>query len=293
TDTVSTNTTLYARWTQLTFSFQFDAAGGSAVTSQTIAYGGKATEPNAPTREGYSFGGWYKEAALTNSWNFTTDTVTANTTLYARWTQLFTLTYSAGSNGSLSGSLSQTIASGSSGTAVTATPDTGYRFSGWSDGSTLNPRTDGNVSSAINVTANFVAKDATVLADGRYGWSENSGWLDFSPTQASATARLGKTGYLTGMIWHENIGWIKLGVSGITPPYANNAVNNWGVNLDEAGRLSGYAWSENAGWINFSATSADAVLNQTTGLMSGSAWSENLGWFKFSGSLYNVKFQVN
>ena len=95
------------------------------------------------------------------------------------------------------------------------------------------------------------------------------------------------------MVWHENIGWIRLGAPGVTPPYANSSASNWGVNLDAAGKLSGYAWSENAGWINFSATSASVVLDQTTGLMTGSAWAENLGWVKFAGSLYSVKFKVD
>ena len=293
TDTVTANTTLYARWAQKTFEILFNTAGADSVASQTVVYDSKVTEPAVPVRAGYSFGGWYKEEDLTTVWNFATDTVTADATLYARWTQLFTLSYVAGANGSLTGTLSQTVASGSSGTAVTAVPDTGYRFTGWSDGSLLNPRTDSNVSAAISVNANFAAKDATVLADGRYAWSENSGWLDFSAAQASATAKLGKTGWLAGMIWHENIGWIKLGASGATPPYGNNASGNWGVNLDAAGKLSGYAWSENAGWINFSATSANAVLDQNTGLVTGSAWAENLGWVKFSGSLYSVKFKVN
>ena len=42
--------------------------------------------PTAPTAEGYRFDGWYKNAACTKAWNFETDTVTTNTTLYAKWT---------------------------------------------------------------------------------------------------------------------------------------------------------------------------------------------------------------
>jgi len=37
------------------------------------------------TKAGYTFGGWFKENTFTNRWNFTTDTVTTVTTLYARW----------------------------------------------------------------------------------------------------------------------------------------------------------------------------------------------------------------
>jgi len=38
-----------------------------------------------PVRDGYDFGGWFKEEACTNEWNFTTDVVTGNITLYAKW----------------------------------------------------------------------------------------------------------------------------------------------------------------------------------------------------------------
>ena len=65
------------------------------------------------------------------------------------------LTYTAGSNGTISGSASQTVANGTNGSAVTAVPNTNYHFVNWSDGSTANPRTDLTVTSSISVTANF------------------------------------------------------------------------------------------------------------------------------------------
>ena len=69
--------------------------------------------------------------------------------------EFFSLTYSAGTGGSVEGELSQNVLKAEDGTAVTATSDAGYTFTGWSDGSTENPRTDTNVTSNINVTANF------------------------------------------------------------------------------------------------------------------------------------------
>jgi uncharacterized repeat protein (TIGR02543 family) len=51
-----------------------------------IISGVTITEPTPPVRTGYTFGGWYKEAACTNAWNFSTDAVTVETTLYAKWT---------------------------------------------------------------------------------------------------------------------------------------------------------------------------------------------------------------
>ena len=69
------------------YTVTFNANGhGTAPESQTIVSGDLVTEPTAPTASGYTFGGWYKETGCTNAWNFSSDTVTANTILYAKWT---------------------------------------------------------------------------------------------------------------------------------------------------------------------------------------------------------------
>ena len=67
----------------------------------------------------------------------------------------YTLTYTAGAHGWINGTSPQTVNHGEDGTAVTAVPDTGYRFVNWSDGSTVNPRTDTNVTASVSVIANF------------------------------------------------------------------------------------------------------------------------------------------
>ena len=67
----------------------------------------------------------------------------------------FTLTYTAGANGSIIGTTPQTVNYGTDGTAVTAQPDLGYHFVKWSDDSTQNPRTDLNVTADITVQASF------------------------------------------------------------------------------------------------------------------------------------------
>ncbi len=63
----------------------FKANGGSSVEPQTIELGNTVTPPTNPTRAGYNFAGWYKDESLTTAWNFVTDTVMGNTTLYAKW----------------------------------------------------------------------------------------------------------------------------------------------------------------------------------------------------------------
>lgn len=70
-----------------TLTVTFEENGGSAVADITgISYNAAITAPAAPTKTGYAFGGWYKETACTNLWNFSTDTVTEDITLYAKWT---------------------------------------------------------------------------------------------------------------------------------------------------------------------------------------------------------------
>ncbi len=67
------------------YAVTFDSRGGSPVPSQTVPSGGKVSRPTDPTREGYTFGGWYTEAAYTTLWDFDAGTVTGDMTLYAKW----------------------------------------------------------------------------------------------------------------------------------------------------------------------------------------------------------------
>ncbi len=75
------------RYTRKSYDVTFNMQGhGSATAAQSIVYEGMVTEPAAPADADYIFGGWYKEPACTNAWDFSTDIVTAATTIYAKWT---------------------------------------------------------------------------------------------------------------------------------------------------------------------------------------------------------------
>lgn len=72
-----------------TYIVTFDVQGhGTAPVMQTVDEGAHANEPNAPSESGWTFGGWFKEAGCENAYNFTTETVTKNITLYAKWTKV-------------------------------------------------------------------------------------------------------------------------------------------------------------------------------------------------------------
>lgn len=68
-----------------TFRVLFETSGGSFVQPATgLSSGGKISEPSAPTKSGYTFGGWYTDTAGTKPWDFTSG-IPGDMTLYAKW----------------------------------------------------------------------------------------------------------------------------------------------------------------------------------------------------------------
>ena len=77
----------------------------------------------------------------------------------------YTLTYTAGTVGTITGTTPQIVQSGKDGAYVTAKANTGYTFTKWSDGKTANPRKDTNVKANISVTAQFTKNTSTPNPD--------------------------------------------------------------------------------------------------------------------------------
>lgn len=71
---------------EMTYSVVFASLGGSEVeTVRDITRFAKITEPEAPTKDGFIFGGWYTDESYTSQWHFDKDTVQDNMILYAKW----------------------------------------------------------------------------------------------------------------------------------------------------------------------------------------------------------------
>ena len=58
---------------------------GTAPVAQTIYTGDKLASVADPTAVGYTFGGWYTDKELTKAFDVENDTVSGDTTLYAKW----------------------------------------------------------------------------------------------------------------------------------------------------------------------------------------------------------------
>lgn len=64
----------------------FNSIGGSTVPTAYVAAGNTVSEPTAPTKEGFFFGGWYTDSGYTTKYDFS-QPVTYTFTLYARWNE--------------------------------------------------------------------------------------------------------------------------------------------------------------------------------------------------------------
>ena len=79
--------TLFALKAAPGYTVTFDTRGGSTVPSAMTAQKKTMTAPADPERSGYTFVGWYKDADCTQAWDFSSDIVSCDMTLYAKWTK--------------------------------------------------------------------------------------------------------------------------------------------------------------------------------------------------------------
>jgi len=199
------NLTLWAIWTELpSYTVSFDSQGGSAVSAQTVLEGGTVIEPADPSREGYSFGGWFKEALCNNPWNFSSDTITANRTLYAKWTaETFTVLFDE-LGGSAPDPSYKIVTFGSAYGTLPTTAKRDYIFEGWWTG------TNGTGTQVTELTAVATASNHTLYA--RWGWEDYNlkdlgpaqGWVFYINPNALTDGwkyLLAATGDLTSRAW--------------------------------------------------------------------------------------------
>ncbi len=85
TDTVNAGITLYAKWLKF-HTVTFDMMGHGEYKPPIKIVDGLLLPEIEPEATGYEFEGWYRDQNLTEKWDFDTDTVTGDITLYAEWT---------------------------------------------------------------------------------------------------------------------------------------------------------------------------------------------------------------
>ncbi len=170
--------------TALTFTtnhtVRFDSRGGSPIDPIAVNDNATISAPVPPTLTGHTLAGWYRDEGLTDDWDFNSDTVTDNITLYAKWTaNSYTVRFdknggdTEASPGAITADYNTTI-------SLPAPPEkTGHTFTGW------NTMPEGNGNAFTDVTA--VTGDATVYAQ----WSVNRYTIAFDKNGGDTEASPG------------------------------------------------------------------------------------------------------
>ena len=152
---VTKDVTLTAKWidaSKPTFTVTFSVDG--ATTTQTVEENAKATKPTDPTKNGYTFTGWYNGDS-----KFEFDTaITANVTLTAKWELItYKITY-AGLDGATNPNTATTYTIETDDITLSNASKTGYTFGGWknANGDAVTKITKGSTGDLV-LTAQWTA----------------------------------------------------------------------------------------------------------------------------------------
>ena len=202
------------------YTVTFDSNGGSNVSSVEVVSGGKVTRPNNPTKtataaETYTFAGWYKDQALTAEFNFDIETITAATTIYAKWTAtpveyVVTFNYNNGDAATtVNVNYNSTISRPTDPTKANE-GNTKYAFAGWYTNEACTESFDfaTPITGAISLYAKWEATDkVSVIFDSNGGSSVDTqlvfpGEKATAPTAPTKTATAAETYTFAG--WYKD-----------------------------------------------------------------------------------------
>ena len=181
--TISENITLTANFTEIIYSFTLSleaGTGGNVSTSGGVYEQGTVVTITATPDSGYTFGSWSDGSTEQTR----TITITQNLELTANFETIpsFSISLNANSGGSVSGA--GTYDQGVQVT-ISATPDSGYTFGSWSDGSTEQTRTI-TITQNLELTANFT-QNTTSTGEGSTSGSTSSGGGSTSGSTSSGS----------------------------------------------------------------------------------------------------------
>ncbi len=267
--------TIHAHWTANIYTVQFDKQSGSGGTASVNAtYDSAMPSAEAPSRTGYTFGGYYSEASgggtqyydadmsSTHNWDINTNP----STLYAKWT-VKQYTVNLDKQSGTGGTSSVTVNYDSAMPSATAPSRTGYTFKGYyseqNGGGTQYYAEDMNSAHNWDIDTNpstlyakWEANKCTINLDkqgGSGGTAYVTGTYDSAMPSATAPSRTGYTfaGYYT------------LPNGGGTQYYDENmvSVNYWNITTNPSTLYAN--WTANTYTLNFDVQNGDALSPST------------------------------
>lgn len=200
---LTANMTIYAKWGDATFyTVKFDTDGGSTIDNQSVKSGSLATKPADPTKTDYTFDGWYKSNEWKDKWNFDSDKITADTTIYGRFlSNKVTVKFNTNGGSSIA---SVTVDRGSKLTNPGNPTKDNCEFLGWYK--------DEGLSKEFNVEADSVTDNMTLYAKWNQTaftvkWESNGGTA-VEPVTANPNALIAKPADPTKAGYYL-VGWCK------------------------------------------------------------------------------------
>ena len=156
-------TTYYVAFEPIEYICTYYAATGGTVNGSvnrcdsiaTVLTGYATAEIFAVPESGYVFTGWSDGRTDNPRVDIIDPDNPQPVTVTARFARGYTLTYTAGAGGTITGASIQGVPTGEDGTEVTAVPNAGCSFVRWSDGVMTATRKDTNITSDLSVTAEF------------------------------------------------------------------------------------------------------------------------------------------
>ena len=207
----------------------------------------------------------------------------------------YTLIYTAGDNGSITGDSSQTVLDEGDGTAVTAVPDTGYSFVEWNDHSTSASRTDTGITANVTYAATFAINTYALSYTAGTGGSlagSSSQTVDYG-SDGSAITAVADNGYVFSR-WSDGITAnprTDTGISGNISVSAVFIVNSSGAFTPPSVPKVVVPPSFSNDSINSSVSNAYQMAVSDSEDFSGSAWQDYDESYKTSGKILYVKFR--
>ena len=156
------------------FTVTFDTAGGNEIAPVTARGGSRLSDLaiEDPVRAGYEFKGWYKDAACTEPWDYETDLITADITLYAGWNseeptpvERYTITFNT-MGGLQIASVEADAGSKLSDLNIEETDRAGYVFTGW--------YWDEGCTTPWDDKSDTIQRDITLYAGWRLQWVDEA-----------------------------------------------------------------------------------------------------------------------
>lgn len=241
--------------------FTGGTTGGTVSGGGTVTHGASVTAKATPAT-GYSFAGWYEGSNKVSDDASYTFSATGNRSLTARFQrQWFTVTFTAGTGGSVAPTSARVEYGGEA--SSTATAATGYTFSGWSNGVKTAKLTVTNVTANSTYTAEYTMNTYTVTyvkGTGIATISKNSETVSWGADATGCTATV-TTGY-TFDGWYNGATRVSTSLT-----YAPTAVKS-NLTLTAKANINSYTVSPSAYYRTTDGT-GDYTAGTTGGTVSG------------------------